>query len=115
MLMPCCHTGMVYKPLKPPLLAPLPEPVLAQFLAVIQVDPNGTDETGASIRSRIKPVPLGDSSQVTIGQYAIAPAASSVTVSAGALGDKAEVLGAVALILGESPAILATGPPSTAS
>ena len=43
-----------------------------------------------------------------IERYAIAPASSLVTVSAGALGDKAEVLGAVALVLGESPAILAT-------
>jgi predicted NBD/HSP70 family sugar kinase len=53
--------------------------------------------------------------RTAIEQYAIAPAANSVTVSAGALGDKAEVLGAVALILGESPAILATGAPSTAA
>jgi predicted NBD/HSP70 family sugar kinase len=45
--------------------------------------------------------------RTAIEQYAIAPAANSVTVSAGALGDNAEVLGAVALILGESPAILA--------
>ena len=45
--------------------------------------------------------------RAAIERYAIAPAANAVKVGAGALGDRAEVLGAVALILGESPAILA--------
>ena len=45
--------------------------------------------------------------RAAIEQFAIAPAANAVKVSAGALGDRAEVLGGVALILGESPAILA--------
>jgi predicted NBD/HSP70 family sugar kinase len=44
-----------------------------------------------------------------IEQHAIAPAASAVTVDLSALGDKAEVLGAVALILSQSPAVLAAG------
>ena len=48
-----------------------------------------------------------------IEQYALAPSARAVALSVGALGDKAEVLGAVALVLGESPAFLATEPPST--
>jgi predicted NBD/HSP70 family sugar kinase len=46
--------------------------------------------------------------RAAIAQYAIAPAANAVKVTTGALTDKAEVLGAVALILGESPAILAS-------
>jgi S1-C subfamily serine protease len=41
-------------------------------LAVIQVDPNATDDQGQAIRSRIKPVTMGDSDQVTIGETAIA-------------------------------------------
>jgi S1-C subfamily serine protease len=41
-------------------------------LAVIQVDPNATDDSGNAIRSRIKPASLGDSGQVAIGQAAIA-------------------------------------------
>src|SRR6266536_2312175 len=41
-------------------------------LAVIQVDPNATDTDGRQIRDRIKPVVLGDSDQVTIGETAVA-------------------------------------------
>jgi 2-alkenal reductase len=41
-------------------------------LAVIQVDPNATDDQGVQIRNRIRPVTLGDSDQVTIGETAIA-------------------------------------------
>jgi 2-alkenal reductase len=41
-------------------------------LAVIQVDPNTTDDQGASIRSRIKPVTLGDSDDVIIGETVVA-------------------------------------------
>jgi 2-alkenal reductase len=41
-------------------------------LAVIQVDPNATDDQGQAIRSRLKPVSMGDSDQVTIGETAIA-------------------------------------------
>ncbi|ADB49689.1 ROK family transcriptional regulator [Conexibacter woesei] len=53
--------------------------------------------------------------RTAIDEYAVAPAAGAVTVSLGALGDKAEVLGAVALVLGESPAVLATGAASVGS
>jgi S1-C subfamily serine protease len=41
-------------------------------LAVIKIDPNATDQDGRSIADRIKPVTLGDSDQVTIGETAIA-------------------------------------------
>jgi S1-C subfamily serine protease len=41
-------------------------------LAVIQVDPNATDDQGNPIANRIKPVTLGDSDQVAIGETAIA-------------------------------------------
>jgi len=41
-------------------------------LAVIQVDPNATDDQGKSIRDRITPVTLGDSDEVAIGETAIA-------------------------------------------
>jgi S1-C subfamily serine protease len=41
-------------------------------LAVIQVDPNGVDDQGNSLRDRIKPVTLADSNQVVIGQTAVA-------------------------------------------
>jgi S1-C subfamily serine protease len=41
-------------------------------LAVIQIDPNATDQDGRVIADRIKPVTLGDSDQVTIGETAIA-------------------------------------------
>ena len=41
-------------------------------LAVIRVDPNATDSDGRPIADRIKPVTLGDSDQVTIGETAVA-------------------------------------------
>jgi 2-alkenal reductase len=41
-------------------------------LAVIQVDPNATDDQGHPIANRIKPVTLGDSDHVAIGETAIA-------------------------------------------
>jgi len=41
-------------------------------LAVIQVDPNGSDEQGNALRDRLKPVTLADSNQVVIGQTAVA-------------------------------------------
>jgi S1-C subfamily serine protease len=41
-------------------------------LAVIQVDPSTTDSDGRAIADRIKPVTLGDSDQVTIGETAVA-------------------------------------------
>jgi 2-alkenal reductase len=44
----------------------------ANDLAVIQVDPNSSDSDGRPIRDRIRPVTLGDSEQVTIGETAVA-------------------------------------------
>jgi 2-alkenal reductase len=41
-------------------------------LAVIQVDPNATDSDGRAVGDRIKPVTLGDSDQVIIGETAVA-------------------------------------------
>jgi 2-alkenal reductase len=41
-------------------------------LAVIKVDPNATDSDGKAVGDRIKPVTLGDSEQVTIGETTIA-------------------------------------------
>jgi S1-C subfamily serine protease len=41
-------------------------------LAVIKIDPSATDSDGRPIADRIKPVTLGDSDQVTIGETAIA-------------------------------------------
>ena len=41
-------------------------------LAVIQVDPNATDDQGNAVANRIKPVTLGDSDQIAIGDTAIA-------------------------------------------
>ena len=41
-------------------------------LAVIKVDPNSTDSDGRAIADRIKPISMGDSDQVTIGETAIA-------------------------------------------
>jgi S1-C subfamily serine protease len=41
-------------------------------LAVIQVDPNATDDEGRPIRDRLQPITLGDSDQVRIGEQAIA-------------------------------------------
>ncbi|MBV9466982.1 MAG: ROK family transcriptional regulator [Solirubrobacterales bacterium] len=44
--------------------------------------------------------------RLAIARHAVAPAARSVSVTAGALGDRAEVLGAAALILARSPRAL---------
>jgi S1-C subfamily serine protease len=55
-------------------------------LAVIQVDPNTQDDQGGSIRGRVRPVALGDSDQVTIGETAVAigsPLGLQQTVTAG--------------------------------
>jgi S1-C subfamily serine protease len=55
-------------------------------LAVIQVDPGATDESGRPIRGLIKPVTLGDSDRITIGEDAIAigsPLGLRQTVTAG--------------------------------
>jgi len=41
-------------------------------LAVIQVDPKATDPDGRAIADRIRPVTLGDSDHVTIGETAVA-------------------------------------------
>jgi 2-alkenal reductase len=41
-------------------------------LAVLKVDPNSTDSDGRSISDRIKPIMMGDSDQVTIGETAVA-------------------------------------------
>jgi S1-C subfamily serine protease len=41
-------------------------------LAVVQIDPNAQDENGRSIRDRVRPVTLGDSSRVTIGEDVVA-------------------------------------------
>jgi 2-alkenal reductase len=41
-------------------------------LAVLKVDPNSTDSDGRPISDRIKPITMGDSDQVTIGETAVA-------------------------------------------
>jgi S1-C subfamily serine protease len=41
-------------------------------LAVIKVDPNATDSDGRAIADRVKPITMGDSDQVTIGETAVA-------------------------------------------
>ena len=41
-------------------------------LAVIKVDPNATDSDGRAIADRIRPISIGDSDQVTIGETAVA-------------------------------------------
>jgi S1-C subfamily serine protease len=55
-------------------------------LAVIRVDPNNRDEAGNAIRDRLRPVALGDSDRITIGEAAIAigsPLGLQQTVTAG--------------------------------
>ncbi|MBI2756355.1 MAG: trypsin-like peptidase domain-containing protein [Chloroflexi bacterium] len=55
-------------------------------LAVIQVDPNANDDTGRPIRDRLKPVRMGDSDKVVIGEDAIAigsPLGLQQTVTSG--------------------------------
>jgi 2-alkenal reductase len=79
-------------------------------LAVIKVDPNATDLNGRTIADRIKPVTLGDSDQVTIGETAIAigsPLGLDQTVTEGIIsarrnpGENSPVPGAqIADILG---------------
>jgi S1-C subfamily serine protease len=62
-------------------------------LAVIQIDPNSTDEQGKSISDRIKPVTLADSDQVVIGQTAIAvgsPLGLQQTVTEGIVSARRE-------------------------
>jgi S1-C subfamily serine protease len=41
-------------------------------LAVIKVDPDATDADGKPVRDRIRPITMGDSDQVTIGETAVA-------------------------------------------
>jgi glucokinase-like ROK family protein len=48
----------------------------------------------------------------SIRRYAIASAAEQVTVVAGVLGDRAELLGALALVLHASEGVLGAGPPA---
>src|SRR5699024_7828800 len=50
---------------------------------------------------------LLDPLRAAVDRYAVAPAAESVQVVAGTLGDRAEVLGAAGLILAKSPHALA--------
>jgi S1-C subfamily serine protease len=79
-------------------------------LAVLKVDPNATDQDGRPIADRIKPVTLGDSDQVTIGETAIAigsPLGLAQTVTEGIIsarrnpGENSPVPGAqIADILG---------------
>lgn len=55
-------------------------------LAVVRVDPNGADTDGKPTRDRLRPVTLGNSDQVTIGEDAIAigsPLGLRQTVTAG--------------------------------
>jgi glucokinase-like ROK family protein len=48
----------------------------------------------------------------SIGRYAIASAADEVTVVAGVLGERAELLGALALVLHSTEGIVGAGPPA---
>jgi S1-C subfamily serine protease len=62
-------------------------------LAVIQIDPNSTDDQGRSLSDRIKPVTLADSDQVVIGQTAIAvgsPLGLQQTVTEGIVSARRE-------------------------
>lgn len=55
-------------------------------LAVIQVDPNGTDDKGRAVRDILRPVQLGDSNRIVIGEDSIAigsPLGLQQTVTAG--------------------------------
>ena len=49
---------------------------------------------------------LLDPIAAAIERHTVAPAAAEVTVTAGMLGERAEVLGAAALILAQSPRVL---------
>ncbi len=60
-------------------------------LAVIQVDPNAADSDGRAIRDRLKPISMGDSDQVTIGETAVAigsPLGLQQTVTEGIISAK---------------------------
>jgi S1-C subfamily serine protease len=60
-------------------------------LAVIQVDPNATDDQGRAINSRLKPVTLANSDDVVVGQTAIAvgsPLGLAQTVTEGIVSAK---------------------------
>jgi 2-alkenal reductase len=78
-------------------------------LAVIQVDPEATDSDGRPIRDRIKPVTLGDSDQVIIGETAVAigsPLGLQQTVTEGIIsarrnpGEESQVPGNTLDLLG---------------
>jgi 2-alkenal reductase len=78
-------------------------------LAVIQVDPNAADADGNAIRDRIKPITLGDSDQVTIGETAVAigsPLGLQQTVTEGIVsalrnpGEESQVPGSQIDLLG---------------
>ena len=56
---------------------------------------------------------LLDAVRAAIERSAVAPAASAVRVVAGTLGERAEVLGAAALLLAQSPHTLALRVPET--
>jgi S1-C subfamily serine protease len=64
---------------------------LENDLAVIQIDPKATDSDGKPIGDRIKPVTMGDSDQVIIGETAIAigsPLGLQQTVTEGIVSAK---------------------------
>jgi S1-C subfamily serine protease len=78
-------------------------------LAVIKVDPNATDSDGRAIGDRIKPVSMGDSDQVTIGETAVAigsPLGLAQTVTEGIIsarrnpGEESQVPGDQLNLLG---------------
>jgi S1-C subfamily serine protease len=78
-------------------------------LAVIQVDPNATDADGQVIGDRIKPITLGDSDQVIIGETAVAigsPLGLQQTVTEGIVsalrnpGEESQVPGSQIDLLG---------------
>ena len=45
--------------------------------------------------------------RTAIARYSVPPAGAAVAVARGSLGERAEVLGAAAMVLGESPQFLA--------
>ena len=66
-------------------------------LAVIQVDPSDTDDSGRPIQDRLKPVGLADSDQVMIGEVAIAigsPLGLQQTVTQGIVSARRDPEGA---------------------
>ena len=48
-----------------------------------------------------------DPIRTAIARYSVPPAGAAVEIVRGTLGERAEVLGAAALVLGESPQVLA--------